>query len=65
MISEDGLKPKPNHNPNPKSNTKPNTKKETLKKRTFQIQTTKFPKPTAPRATTQPTVPDGNLFQTT
>ena len=52
MISEDVLKPKPNHNPNPKSNTKPNTKKETLKKRTFQIRTTKFPKPTAPRATT-------------
>ena len=71
-IGEDSSKPNPNANPNPNAitnpNTKPNPKKKKLRKEKLSNlpdSNSQIPKRTVPRTITQPTVPDGNLLQTT
>ena len=65
-ISEDALKPKPNHkpNPNPKKEVRKETLKKGRKKENLPDSNYKLPKSTVPRATIQPTVPNGNSLET-
>ena len=65
-IGEDGSKPNPNPKPKKKKETKErNLEKGERKRENLQDSNSQTPKLTVPSAITQPTVPDGNLLQTT